>query len=192
MQFFFVPDYHSNLRFISSEPVQQIQVEFSRLKKLWTAAKEKLLLLPPRILRQEQAFARISNLSDESIQIQYSGMLQENKISKKFFFFLQKQRTKHVLLLLLEVILLPISGLMMILPGPNVFFGVLALIMITHWQALQGINALRKKHLQFIASPTFKKWELAVAEKNENEYAAILELIKLEYKLKNINKVLYK
>jgi len=191
MQFFFVPDYRSKFRFISSEPVRQIQVEFSRLKKLWTAAKAKLLLLPPRILRQEQAFARIRNLADENIQIQYSGLPNEKKIRKKFFFFLQKQRTKHLLLLLLEVILLPLSGLMMLLPGPNIFFGVLALIMITHWQAFQGINALRKKSLQFTASPIFQKWEVAVGEKKENDYTAILELVEQEHKLTNLKKVLY-
>jgi len=47
MQFFFVPDHRQNFRFFSSEPLHDIQVEFSRWKKLWVIAKEKLMLLPP-------------------------------------------------------------------------------------------------------------------------------------------------
>ena len=192
MDFFFLKDYRHNYRFFSTESVQQIQVEFSRLKKVWEVAKKKLMLLPPKVLRQEQAFIRILKLEDDKIQIYYSGGFSEKKIKRKFYFYLQRQRSKHLLLLILEAILLPISGLMMLLPGPNVFFGVLALIMITHWQAYRGINRLAKQKPQFLTSPILEEWKQTLDKEEEKKYPDLLKNIEKEYRLENIQKILYK
>lgn len=192
MRFFFVRDYRHKFRYFSSEPVRQIQIKTSRLKKIWEQAKKKLLLLPQKILRQEQAFGRTLKLEVKTIQIYYSGKISEKKTKIKFYFFLQRQRTKHVFFLIGEAILLPISGLAALLPGPNVFFGVLALLMITHWQALKGINRTLKKEHEFIVSSFIKEWEQSLKEKNENKYPQVLEKIEKEYNLNNIRKVLWK
>lgn len=192
MQYFFLQDYRQRYRFISSEPIHQIKVEFSRLKKIWKTAKEKLMLLPPRILRQEQAFESILDITENSIQIIYPGKHSKKRIRIRFFFFLQKQKTKHTLLLVGEAVLLPISGLMALLPGPNVFFGILALLMYTHWQALRGIRRLGKKEHSFVASPILEEWDAALGEKNEDLYLQLLEKIEEEFNLPNIKKVLYK
>ena len=122
MKYFFVQDYRQKYRFFSSEPIQNIQVKFTRLEKLWEEAKKRLMLLPKRILAQEQAFARALKLNEDSVEILHSGRLDEKRLKIKFFLFLQKQRTKHILLLVGEAILLPVSGLLALLPGPNVFF----------------------------------------------------------------------
>jgi hypothetical protein len=155
-------------------------------------AKKKLMLLPQRILRQEQAFGNILKLKEKKIQVIYSGRLKDKRIKIKFYFFLQKQRTKHVFLLIGETILLPISGLAALLPGPNVFFGVLALLMITQWQALKGINRLLKKEHEFIPSLLLAEWEQAIESKKEEDLPEILEKIKKEYNLDNIHKILWK
>ena len=192
MKFFFVLDFREKYRFFSSEPIQNIQVKFTRLEKLWAEAKKRLMLLPKRILAQEQAFARALKLDENSIEILHSGRLDKKRLKIKFFLFLQKQRTKHVLLLAGEAILLPVSGLMALLPGPNVFFGVLALIMFTHWQALKGINRiLRKDHL-FVTSQAFDEWEQALLSKEGKNLDAILEKIDGMYALKDISKILFK
>jgi hypothetical protein len=192
MRFFFVRDYKKHYRYFSSEPLSQIQVNPPRWKKLWALAKKKLMLLPQRILRQEQGFARVLKLEEKKIQIFHSGRLDEKKIKHKFYFFLQKQRTKHILFLTGELLLLPISGLAALLPGPNVFFGVLALIMITHWQALRGINRTLRKEQEFIPSPLFHDWEQALEHRGEGEFPQILEKIEKEYNLDGIHKVLWK
>ncbi len=192
MQFFFIQDYKRTYRFFSSEPVQNIQVKFTRLEKLWIKAKQKLMLLPKRILAQEQAFSRVRKLEDETIQIFHSGRMDEKKIRRRFFLFIQKQRTKHTLLILGESILLPISGLMALLPGPNIFFGVLALIMITHWQALRGINTLSRRNHKHIPAPSFQEWELAVDSKLDSDFLPILAKIGKEYNLEDLHKILYK
>lgn len=192
MKFFFVFDHREKYRFLSSEPVQEIDVEFSRLKKIWAQAKKMLMLFPRRIMAQEQAFERVLDHSKKDFPILFSGRVDVKKIKRKFFFFLQRQRSKHVLILLVEILLLPISGIMVILPGPNVFFGVLALMMITHWQALRGINKLSRKNHLFIPEFSLNEWERAAEEKNEKNYPEILEKIAEEFNQKNIKKILWK
>lgn len=192
MQFFFIQDYNRNYRFFSSEPVQNIQVKLTRPEKLWIKAKKKLMLLPKQILAQEQALSRVRKLEEDVIQIHHSGRLDEKKIRRRFFLFIQKQRTKHTLLIIGESILLPISGLMALLPGPNIFFGVLALIMITHWQALRGINRLSGKDYILIPAPSFQEWELALDSKKDTDLLPILTKIEKEYNLEELHKILYK
>ncbi len=192
MKFFFACDYKQKHRYFSSASLSHVQLKSSRWKGIWEVAKKKLMLLPQRILRQEQAFGNILKLKEKKIQVIYSGRLKEKRIKIKFYFFLQKQRTKHVFLLIGETILLPISGLAALLPGPNVFFGVLALLMITHWQALKGINRLLKKEHEFIPSLLLDEWEQAIESKNEEELPGILEKIKKEYNLDDIHKILWK
>jgi len=192
MRFFFIQDCRQKYRYFSSEPPAQIQVKFSRWKEIWELAKKKLMLLPQRIRCQEQAFSRALSLIEEKITVFHSGRLEGKRIRNKFRFFLRKQKTKHILLLIGETLLLPLSGLAALLPGPNVFFGVLALLMITHWQALRGINRLLKKEYEFVPSSIFSEWETALDCRNEASFLPILKKIEEEYTLKNIRKVLWK
>lgn len=192
MKFFFVRDYSRKYRYFSSETLSQIKIKSSRWKKIWELAKKKLMLLPQRVLRQEQAFGRVLKLEEKNIQVFHSGRLDKKRLKIKFYFFLQKQRTKHIFMLTGEALLLPISGLAIILPGPNVFFGYLALLTITHWQALKGINRLLKKEHEFISSSLFKDWEQTLESKKEESYSQILGKIEKKYNLQDIHKVLWK
>ena len=93
MQLFFVQDYKHKYRCFSSEPIHKIEVEFSRLKKIWKVAKEKLMLLPQRILAQEQAFERITKYDPSELQVFHSGRLDEKK--NKSQIFLLPSKTKN-------------------------------------------------------------------------------------------------
>jgi hypothetical protein len=192
MIFFFVRDYKNRYRYLSSEPLSEIQVRFSRWRKIWEAAKKKLTLLPQRILYQEQAFRKSNNLEGKRIKIIHSGRLEERKIKTRFRFFLRTQKTKHILFLIGETLLLPLSGLAVFLPGPNVFFGVLALLMITHWQALRGINKLLKKEYDFTPSSLFDRWEEVLEFKEEQNFLRTLKEIEKEYRLVNLHQILWK
>lgn len=190
MEYFFVKDTRHKYRFFSSEPIHPVNVEFSKWKRIWKKAKNKLLLLPPRILSREQAFERIQEQKPEEVSILYSGLLKEKKIQTRFFIFLQKQRTLHILLLILEVILLPVSGLMAFIPGPNVFFAALALVMITHWRALKGINNLLKASRNFTPSEILKKWEKAVEKNHTQKYSEMINQLTLNWNLEKPEKIL--
>lgn len=192
MEFYFIRDHAHKYRFFSSEPQKDFTIPVSRTKRAWELAREKLTLLPPRILRQEQAFIRILKIDDETIAIRHSGGRSEKRIGLKFFFFLQKQRSKHILLLVGETLLLPLSGLAALLPGPNVAFAALALMMITHWQALRGINRLARKKHEFTAAPGLAAWEEALDLSQEERYPEILLEMEKEFALSGLRKILWK
>ncbi len=192
MNFFYVKDHRKKYRYFSSEPVHKPQVEFSRWKDLWELAKKKLMLLPKRVLSQEQAFNRAILIRNNEISIHYSGRYDQKKMRRKFLFFLQRQRSRHVIFLGVETLLLPISGLMALFPGPNVFFGVLALIMITQWQALKGINRILKMKFRFIPTRLLYKWEIALDKEDTNAFETILFELEKEFELSDIRKILWK
>ncbi len=192
MKFFFVRDSSRKYMYFSSETFSQIKIKSSRWKEIWELAKKKLMLLPQRVIRQEQAFGRVLKIEEKKIQIFHSGRLEKKRLKIKLYFFLQRQRTKHIFMLIGEALLLPISALAIILPGPNVFFGYLALLTITHWQAFRGINRLLKKEHEFISSSLFEDWEQTLESKKEESYSQILGKIEKKYNLHDIHKVLWK
>lgn len=192
MDFFFIRDYRGKFRFFSSEPERDISLPASRSKRAWELAQKKLNILPLRNLRQEQAFIRILKEGDGPVSIRHSGCRPEKRIARRFFFFLQKQRSKHILFLIGETLLLPLSGLAALLPGPNVVFAALALLMVTHWQALRGINRLARKKQEFSVAPLLASWEEAVSLSQEDRFPEILPRIEQAYTLTGLRKVLWK
>ena len=193
MDFFFVQDYRQKYRYFSSESLSEIQGEFSRLRKFWETAKIKLLkLLPLKVLKQKQAFGRTLKLEEKQIRILHSGRMDENKIKSKFYFFLQRQRTKHIIVLIGESIILPISGILAVLPGPNIFFYVLALLVIIQWQALRGINKLIKKDPLFLPDRSLREWETALHNHEESTFLPLLEKVEKKHRIQNLNKILWK
>lgn len=192
MRYFFIKDYREKFRYFSAEPIHQIRVNFSRWKEIWEKARQKLMLLPRKTLAQEQAFEQVLRTKEDQVEILYSGICSEQRIRVRFFFFLQRQRTRHILQLIGETILLPFSGLAALIPGPNVFFGMLALLMVTHWQAFRGINRLRKKSLVFTPNSSLKEWEEAIKNKAVEDLKPILDKIAGEYQLEHLQKILWK
>jgi len=192
MEFYFVRDRQEKYRFFSSEPEKQISIPVSRTKRAWELAQKKLTLLPPRTLRQEQAFIHILKSGDETISIRHSGLRSAKRTRLRFSLFLYKQRSKHILILIGETLLLPLSGLAALLPGPNVAFAALALLILTHWRAFKGINKLAHRKLDFPVAPLFAEWERACGRAQEDRYAEILKRIETEYRLSQINKILWR
>lgn len=192
MTYFFIKDSRQNYRFFSSEPEKDLTIHVSRTKEIWEQAKKKLLLLPPRLLSQEQAFIGVMKSSEESVPIVHAACHSEKRLHFRFAFFLQKQKSKHILLLVGESLLVPISGLVAFLPGPNIAFYALALLMITQWQALRGIGRLAHKKHEFRPSPLFSEWEDAVDADKQGNYPAILEKLEAEYHLSGLTRILWK
>lgn len=193
MNFFIVQDYRQKYRYFSSQPLSEIRVEFSSMRKFWEMAKLKLLnLLPLTFLKQEQAFGLTPKIEEKQIRILYSGRLDEKKLKSKFYYFLQRQRTKHIIVLIGESIILPISGIAAILPGPNIFFYILALLVIIQWRALNGINRLLKKDHLFIPDQSLKNWETAVQNQEESFFLSLLEKIGGKHHVQNLSKILWK
>lgn len=192
MTFFFVRDAGHRYRFFSTEPVRPVEGPTPRWRKIWEKGKAKLLsVIPQRSLRQEQALARVARLSDPAVPVLCSERTEEKKMRFRFRFFIRRQKTRHVLILAGETLLLPFSALTMPLPGPNVVFYVLALVMLTHGQALRGLNHLARKEHEFKPSPLLAEWEDAVQAGAEDRFPGLLERMERDFELTGLRKVLW-
>jgi hypothetical protein len=192
MNFFFVRDHRHRLRFFSAEPLAPLPVKFSKSREVWETAKRKIIDLNPRTLLQEQAFEHGGRPGEGVLRILHSGHADAQAVQTKFFFFLQRQRTRHILVLAGEALLLPASGLAALLPGPNIFFYALAILMVLQWQALRGITRLLHKDLEFIADPLLAEWEAAVNARDEGRFPGILERLEKVHGLAAARRVLCK
>jgi len=190
--FFFVRDYRRKFRFFSADPPRSLDIRRTKAQAAWDLAKRKLMVLPQRILRQEQAFARALKMEERQVRVLYSGTHEETHIGLRFRLFLLKQRTTRIFILIGETLLLPFSALTMPLPGPNIFFYVLALLMITHWQSFRGIHAFLKKEYAFVEAPLLAEWEKAVKAGDETAYPPLLARMEMEWGLTDLRKVLWK
>ena len=192
MDFFFVRDYRNRLRFYSSEPLGPLPANFSKTRTVWEAAKKKVTRLSPRVLLQEQAFEHGARPGEGPLRIFHSGRCDDRSVRTRFFLFLQRQRTRHLVVLAGETVLLPISGLAMFLPGPNIAFYVLAILMIIQWQALRGINRILRRDHEFVADPLLGEWEAAVDARDEARFPEILGRLENVHGLPSPRKLLWK
>lgn len=162
MNFFFVRERPHRYRFFCSGPLGPLPARFSRTREVWEKAKAKVTRLSPRILLQEQAFERGGRPGEGPLRILHSGRLDEKAVRARLFFFLQRQRTRHALILAGEALILPLTGLAALLPGPNLLFYVPAILMVIQWQALRGINRILRREYEFAVDPLLAEWEEAL------------------------------
>ncbi len=189
--FFFVRDHEGRFRFFSTEPVKPPEIKRSKLKVSWELAKKKLMVLPQRSLRQELAFAQVGRLADPEIAIRCSDCADGEKVDSRFHFFLLKKRTRSLAVLAAEAVALPFTALTMPIPGPNIIFYVLALLIITHWQSFRGVRAILKKRHEFRADLILTEWEEAVKARAESRYSDILARIETTHGLQGVRKILW-
>ncbi len=173
MTFFFFRDRPHRYRFFSSEPLGPLPARFSKTREIWEKAKSKVTRLNPRTLLQEQAFERGGRPADGPLRILHSGRLDEKAVRTRLFFFLQRQRTRHTLILVVEALVLPFTGLAALLPGPNILFYFLAILMVIQWQALRGIHRILRRDCEFVVDPLFAEWEEALETRDAGRMAAV-------------------
>ncbi len=192
MDFFFVRDYRRRPRFYSGGPLGPLPARFSKTREVWEAAKKKVVGLNPRTLLQEQAFELGGRPGEGPLRVLHSGRHDEESVRTKLALFLHRQRTRHVAILVVEGLIVPVTGLIAFLPGPNIVFYVLAIIMVIQWQALRGIRTiLRRKH-ELVVDPLLAEWEEAVEARDEARYPAILERLEKVHRLPSPRKLLWK
>jgi len=191
MNFFFVKDSKGKYRYFSSEPARPVEVKFSRSKEAWELAKKKLMLLPKRTLRMEQAFERALRLKGAPLRILHAGSTEADKIRFQFSFFLQRQRTRHLVILIAEAIVVPFTGIVALLPGPNIVFYALALLMITQWFALKGIGKTLGAEHDFVPDDLLADWEQAVKAGDEARFPTILDALEEQHNIKDIRRILW-
>lgn len=192
MDFFFVRDYRRRPRFFSAEPLGPLPANFSKTREVWEKAKKKVTSLNPRTLLQEQAFELGGRPGEGPLRILHSGHFDDRAVRTRLFLFLQRQRTRHVVILSGEAIIVPITGLAALLPGPNIIFYVLAILMVIQWQALRGITRILRRDHEFIVDPLLAEWEAAVEARDEARFPELLERLGKVHGLPSPRKLLWK
>lgn len=190
MTLFFVRDSKHRYRFFMAEPAVPPSVRRSWARRALEVAKEKLMLLPQRILRQEQAFARALKETSGPLRIVHSGLLDQVHIRRKFRLFLHKQRSSHLLLMTGETLLLPFAALSGLLPGPNVAFYSLALIMILQWRAWRGLRRILHLEWEFQPDKLFAEWEEAVEAGRREDFPPLLARVEQIHGINKASKIL--
>lgn len=192
MDFFFVRDHRHRPRFFSAEPLGPLPANFSKTRAVWEKAKKKVTGLDPRTLLQEQAFEHGGRPGPEPLRILHSGRHDEKSARARFLFFLRRMKTRHILVLAAEALIVPVTGLAALLPGPNIIFYALAIVMVIQWQALRGLSRLARKEHEFVADPILAEWEEAVESRDEARYPEILERLGRVHGLPTPRKLLWR
>jgi hypothetical protein len=192
MDFFFVRDHRRRPRFFAAEPLGPLPENFSRTRAIWEKAKRKVTGLDPRTLLQEQAFAHGGRPGRGPLRILHAGDTDGRPVRARFRFFLGRMKTRHLLVLAGEALAVPVTGLAALLPGPNIIFYVLAMVMIIQWQALRGLGRIQAKDHEFVADPLLAEWEAAVEARDEARFPEILARIEKTHGLPTPRKLLWK
>ena len=192
MDFFFVRDYRNRPRFFSAGPLGPLPANFSKTREVWEKAKKKVVSLNPRLLLQEQAFEHGGRPGQGPIRILHSGRRDERSVRARLFLFLERQRTRHIVVLAGEAVVVPITGLAALLPGPNIIFYVLAILMVIQWQALRGIGRIIRGKHELVVDPLLAEWEAAVEARDEARYPELLDRLEKVHGLPSPRKLLWK
>jgi hypothetical protein len=192
MDFFFLRDHRRRSRFFSAGPLGPLPANFSKARAVWETAKKKVVGLNPRTLLQEQAFEHAGRPGEGPLRVLHAGRQDDRVVRARLFLFLQRQRTRHVALLVAEAILVPFTGLIALLPGPNIVFYVLAIIMVIQWQALRGLNRFIHREHELVVDPLLAEWEAAVEAGDQARFPALLERLERTHGLPNPRKLLWK
>lgn len=72
------------------------------------------------------------------------------KWTKRMFkIWVQKEKAKRLIFIILESLIIPLTPIAALLPGPNFFFYVPALLLYYHFTSYQGLRKVRVKQLEF-------------------------------------------
>ena len=193
MNFFFVRDHLGRRRFFSTDPVRSPDIRFTKSRQAWEKARSWLLsFLPARLLRQEQAFGRVLTWDGTPLPVLHGGADEPGRAAPKLVHFLKTHKRRHVLLMIVEAVLMPLTGLAALLPGPNIIFYAPALFFLLQVNALRGLGrAVRLEH-DLRLDPLLAEWEAAVSEGASDRYAGLIARLEESHGLTGLRKVLWK
>ena len=101
----------------------------------------------PRIQRYLSKQKALANLRNYRIRLKCERKISDKRALSIFKLWLKKERVKRFVFLIIEGILIPFTGILAILPGPNLFFYVPALLFFFHLASYRGLRNLSVESL---------------------------------------------
>lgn len=119
--------------------------EYPELSSDWKFVQRGIQILrqyTPRILKYLSSQQALANLNRYDIIIKTDTSQDRGKIKHHFRLWIQKEKSKRIICLAIEALLIPFSGILAILPGPNFFFYVPALLFYYHLVSFLGLKKI--------------------------------------------------
>jgi hypothetical protein len=101
----------------------------------------------PGVLRYLSRQKITAELQEYKIILKTAKSIDDKNVKKCFKIWIQKEKMKRLILLIIEGVILPFTPILAVLPGPNVFFYVPALLFYYHFRSYQGLRKVRVKDL---------------------------------------------
>ena len=96
----------------------------------------------PKILRYLSRQQVLSRLGQFKIRIVTEENKNPHRVKQVFKIWIQKEKSKRVFCLICEALVIPFTGLLAPVPGPNFFFYVPALLFYYHLTSFLGLNRI--------------------------------------------------
>lgn len=96
----------------------------------------------PKVLKYLSRQKIMAELKDHKIILEAAKPLEAQHVERLFKIWIQKEKMKRLVLVVLEGIILPLTPFLALLPGPNVFFYVPALLFYYHLRSFLGLKRI--------------------------------------------------
>lgn len=103
----------------------------------------------PKLLKYLSKEQVLANLKNYHIEVITNEKMNQKKIKHIFRLWIQKEKSKRILFIIVEALIIPFTGLLAILPGPNFFFYVPALLLYYHLVTFLGLRKINLDDLLF-------------------------------------------
>lgn len=107
----------------------------------------------PRVLRYLSQEKTIAELYACAIIIETTDDIPLQQLRAVFYSWIKRQKTKRLILVIAESLVLPITPFLALLPGPNIFFYIPALLVYYHFRSYQGLSRAGKSNLEICYAP---------------------------------------
>ncbi|MCP5104182.1 MAG: hypothetical protein GY950_12420 [bacterium] len=120
-------------------------VEFPELTspKKWVAKGLRILKKrAPKVLKYLSRQKIMAELNQHKIILETAKSISDDHVKKLFKIWVQKEKAKRLILVIIEGIILPFTPVLALLPGPNIFFYVPALLFYYHLRSFLGLKKI--------------------------------------------------
>ena len=159
------------------------------MSRLIRAVRDGYYELQNRLDPMELVFKRIRHAGP--LRVHFSSSLSESQARAKLKSLLVGQRNRHAAWMIFDGLLalgmVPLTPVLVPIPGPNLFFYYPALRTISHWLAWQGgLAALRQMPLQLVAQEEIARLESAVGRKGIPDSRAEIQEVSSRLELEQL------
>ena len=107
----------------------------------------------PKILKYLSRQKALASLKDFKVILKSNKSRKHSKVKLAFKFWLKKEKGKRLFQLIVLGIILPVTPLLAILPGPNIFFYVPFLLFYFAWISYKGLRKVDVEEMDIQVVP---------------------------------------